>query len=143
MSVVHVFIWVAIALCCAVVELAGRATGRWFSLGCGAFIAAISCFFIELPELQALVFVLGAGGCFIGMRVLAWRAGRKRLLSVVGMHAQVTQAMAPGIQGVVTVDGCAWPARCDTVVLAGTTVEVLSDNQNVLLVRPVFEQGSY
>lgn len=130
------------ALCCAVVELAGRPTGRWFFLGCGAFAAAAGSLFSLMIETQLCLFLAISALCWGIERLFAMHMRnfkRAKVQDLIGKCAQVVQPIAPGLPGAIAIEGNIWSAQADlpVVVLAGTRVLVVSENEEIVIVRPL------
>ena len=136
--------WLAAALLFVLIEVftAGFAI-MCFSIG--AFAAMALAFFCDILWIQVLVFAIFTTISFMFIRPVALKyLGRKEggdlktgVDALIGRRARVSQAIAEGGYGRVSIDGDDWKAASydNSFIEAGTSVEIVRLESVILIVK--------
>ena len=141
LSVNITYIWLAIAVLLAVLEISTTTlVCIWFVIG-SLFAFGIS-FITDSVLVQSAVFIAVSAVCLAVTRPLVAKHLNKKAVPtnadmLIGKTATVTQAISPLEKGRVVVDGQSWMAASDVLLEEGQQVVIEKINGVTLTVSPI------
>ncbi len=117
----------------------------WFALG--ALVALLVSFAVPNPAVQGAVFIIVSSVLLFATLPLVKRMRRKKATPLgaernLGRTALVVEALTPGEQGRVRLDGVDWSAICAHPLAKGESCRVAAMNSTVLTVEPIPETAT-
>jgi membrane protein implicated in regulation of membrane protease activity len=134
-------VWVAIALCCFLLEVALPSFGFIFA-ALAALIASLASVYPIGWEFQVLIFcgALSFGFFLLRPRIISKIQGSvgvpSRTEALVGKHGKVTETLdLDSASGRILVEGQDWAAKSTQTLAAGTSIIVTGADGIVLIVQ--------